>query len=204
MLLRIHPDNPNQKKINTVVDILKSGGVIIYPTDTLYAFACALDHYKSAERIIRIKGEKKKKSSDFSLIFKDLSQISNYTKPFSNDVFKMMKNNLPGAFTFLINANNNVPKIFKSNKKVIGIRIPNHQIPLDIVEALGCPLMTTSIQIEEDEDEYITNPELIYERYGHLVDAIIDGGITTIDPSTVVDCSGSQIEIVRQGKGILL
>ncbi len=201
MLLHIHPDNPSKRKINIVVDTLKRGGIIIYPTDTLYAFACSLNNYKSAEQIIKIKG--KKKQNNFSLIFKDLSQIAEYAKPFSNDTFKLMKNNLPGAFTFLVHANNNVPKIFKSNKKVIGARIPNHQIPIDIVEELGCPLMTTSLPMEDEENEYLTDPELIYETYGHLVDITINGGISTLDPSTVIDCTGSDIEIIRQGKGIL-
>lgn len=202
MIIKVHPENPGKRQIEQIAETLKNGGVIIYPTDTVYAFACSVDQPKAADKIVMIKGEKKKKS-DFSLIFKDISQVSDFTKPIPNEVFRVMKNNLPGPFTFLLEANNRVPKIFKDKKKKIGARIPANNIPLAIVEALGVPLMTSSVHDEDEILEYTTDPELIEKRYGKQVDMIVDGGTGDNEASTIIDCTLGEIEIIRQGKGEL-
>ncbi|OFX17675.1 MAG: threonylcarbamoyl-AMP synthase [Bacteroidetes bacterium GWA2_31_9] len=202
MLIRIHPDNPNEREINKVVDILKSGGVIIYPTDTVYGLGCDINNPKAVERIARIKGVKLEKAN-FSFICHDLSHLSDFTKPLNNEIYKLMKRNLPGPFTFILEANNNVPKLFKSKKKTVGIRIPSHNIPRMIVQELGNPIMSTSIHDTDEIIEYTTDPELIHERYENLVDAVIDGGYGNNVPSTVVDCTGNEYEIIRQGIGEL-
>ena len=200
MVIKVHPENPGKRQIEQIVETLKNGGIIIYPTDTVYAFACSVEHPKAADRIVKIKGEKKKKS-DFSLIFRDISQITDFTKPIPNDVFRVMKDKLPGPFTFLLEANNKVPKIFKDKKKVIGARIPKNNIPLAIVEQLGMPLMTSSVHDTDEIMEYTTDPDALDERYGKSVDIIIDGGAGDLEASTIIDCTGEQVEVVRQGKG---
>ncbi len=202
MVLKVHPENPGKKQIDKITETLKNGGIIIYPTDTVYAFACSVEQAKAADKIVQIKGEKKRKS-DFSLIFRDISQITDFTRPIPNDVFKLMKNSLPGPFTFLLEANNRVPKIYKDKKKIIGARIPNNNIAISIVEALGVPLMTSSVHDPDEILEYTTDPKLIEERYGKQVDIIVDGGTGDNEASTVIDCTGEEIEIVRQGKGEL-
>ncbi|HBX50637.1 MAG: threonylcarbamoyl-AMP synthase [Bacteroidetes bacterium GWF2_33_38] len=202
MLIRIHPENPSERQINQVVDILKNGGVIIYPTDTVYGLGCDINNSKAVERIARLK-EIKLEKANFSFICHDLSHLSDFTKPLNNDVFKLMKRNLPGPFTFILEANNNVPKLFKSKKKTVGIRIPDNNIALEIVKALGNPIMSTSIHDTDDIIEYTTDPELIHERYENLVDAVIDGGFGNNTASTVVDCSDNEITIIRQGIGDL-
>ncbi len=203
MLLRIHPENPNKREIKQVIECLKDGGIIIYPSDTVYGIGCDIFNKKSVERIAKIKGRNLKKNN-FSFICSNLSHISHYTKQIDNTVYKLMKRNLPGPFTFILNANNSIPKLFKTNKKTVGIRIPNHNIPLDIVSQLGNPILTTSVKDDDKLLEHSTDPELIHEKLEHLVDIVIDGGYTGNIPSTVVDCTKSEFEILRQGKGNLI
>jgi len=203
MILKIHPDNPNSREIKKVIECLKDGGVIVYPSDTVYGIGCDIFNKKAVERIAKIKGINIKKNN-FSFICSDLSHISDFTKPIDNSTYKLMKRNLPGPFTFILNANNSIPKLFKINKKTIGIRVPNHNIPLEIVLQLGNPIITTSVKEDDEILEHITNPELIYEKLKHLVDIVIDGGFTGIQPSTIVDCTGNDFEIIRQAKGKLI
>ena len=203
MLVRLYNENPNPRDIRSVVDILRQGGVIIYPTDTVYGLGCDLLNQKAVEKVARIKGIKTEKSN-FSFICSDFSHLSLYTKPISNNVFKLIRKNLPGPFTFVLEANNNVPKYFKGKKKTVGIRIPDNNIIREIVEELGNPIVSTSIYDEDQIIEYTTDPELIYEKYQELADVVIDGGFGKLVPSTIVDCSDGQIEIVRQGKGDLI
>ena len=203
MLLRIHPENPNKREIKQVIECLKDGGIIVYPSDTVYGIGCDIFNKKSVERIAKIKGRNLKKNN-FSFICSNLSHISHYTKQIDNTVYKLMKRNLPGPFTFILNANNSIPKLFKTNKKTVGIRIPNHNIPLDIVSQLGNPILTTSVKDDDKLLEHSTDPELIHEKLEHLVNIVIDGGYTGNIPSTVVDCTKSEFEILRQGKGDLI
>lgn len=203
MLLRIYPENPNEKHIRTVVECLMDGGIIIYPTDTIYGIGCDIFKSKAVEKVAQIKGINAAKAN-FSFICNDLSQIADYCKPISNDVFKLMRNNLPGPFTFILNANNNVPKLIQSKKKTVGIRIPENNIPLEIVRELGHPIMSTSIHDDDEILEYTTDPELIYEKYSSMVDIVIDGGYGDNEASTVIDCTDDEIVIVREGKGILI
>ena len=200
MILHIHPDNPGVRQIEMVVEVLKKGGVIIYPTDTVYGLGCDIFNARAVEKIARIRGLKVEKAN-FSFICHDLSNLSHYTRQISNQVFKIMKHYLPGPFTFILEANSNVPKIFKNKKKTIGIRIPDHKIPLEIVKRLGNPILTTSIHDYDKLIDYTTDPELIHENFGHLVDMVIDGGYGNNIPSTVVDCTTDPPEILRQGLG---
>lgn len=202
MLVRIHPDNPGQRQISQVVETLRAGGIIIYPTDTVYGLGCDITKAKAVERIARIKGVRVEKSN-FSFICHDLSHLSDYTRQISNPVFKLMKKNLPGPFTFILDANNNVPRIFKSKKKTVGIRIPENNIALELVRQLGHPILTTSIHDHDTIIDYTTDAELIHENMGHLVDLVIDGGYGHNVPSTVVDCTAYPPEILRQGLGEL-
>ncbi|MBD8488133.1 threonylcarbamoyl-AMP synthase [Echinicola sp. CAU 1574] len=201
-LIKIYPENPNPRQVNQVVDVLRKGGVIIYPTDTIYGIGCDIYNQKAIERICLIKGVKPQKQN-FSFICYDLSNIAEYTRALSTPVFKVMKKALPGPFTFILDANNNVPKLLHSKKKTVGIRIPDHSIPRILVKELGQPIVTTSIRDEDDVLEYSTDPELIYEKYRDLVDVVIDGGYGNNVASTVVDCTGGDIEVVRQGQGDL-
>jgi len=201
-LIKIYPENPHPKRIQEVVEILRNGGVIIYPTDTVYGMGCDISNQKAIERVCLIKGVKPQKQN-FSFICYDLSNISDYTRTVSTPVFKMMKKALPGPFTFILNANNNVPKLLNNKKKTVGIRVPDHAIPRTLVRELGQPILTTSIRDEDDVIEYSTDPELIYEKYRELVDVVIDGGYGNNVASTIVDCTGDEIEIVRQGLGEL-
>ncbi|NOX46936.1 MAG: threonylcarbamoyl-AMP synthase [Chlorobi bacterium] len=202
MLLKIYPDNPSEKQIRTVAECLNDGGVIIFPTDTIYAMGCDIYKPRAIDRVAQIKGIKKQKAN-FSFICHDLSQLSDFTKPISNEVFKLMKSSLPGPFTFILNANTNVPKIFQSKKKTVGIRVPDNNVTLHIIRELGNPVMSTSIHDEDEIIEYTTDPELIYEKYGNLVDIVIDSGYGDNTPSTIVDCTGSDIVVVREGKGVI-
>ena len=203
MLLKLYPTNPNPRYIKMILECLADGGLIIFPTDTIYGLGGSISSQKALERICQIKGIKKEKAN-FSFIFHDLSMLSEFTRPINNDVFKMMKRNLPGPFTFILEANNNIPRIFQSKKKTIGIRIPDQPIITNIVREFGTPIMTTSLVNEEDEiGEYLTDPEEIYERYQDKVDIIIDGGYGDNQASTIVDCTDNEIVITRQGKGIL-
>jgi len=199
----LYNENPNIKDILKVVEILRDGGVIIYPTDTIYGIGCDITKPKAVERVARIKNIKVEKAA-FSFIFYDLSNITDYCKPIPNWVFKMMKKNLPGPFTFILNANNNIPKLFRSTKKSIGIRIPQNNIIREIVKELGNPILSTSVHDEDTIIEYTTDPELIHEKFGDLVDLVIDGGYGGNIPSTVIDCIGSEPVITRYGKGELI
>jgi len=201
MLLKLYSDNPNHRELRKITDVLKDGGIIIYPTDTIYAIGCDITNNKAIQRIAKLKGISTEKAN-FSLICNSLSNLSDYAKV-DNSTFKVMKKNLPGAFTFILPASNNVPKLFKSKKKTIGIRIPDHYIPLSIVEELGNPIATTSIRDKDEVIEYTTDPELIYEKYKNDVDIIIDGGFGNNTASTVVDCSEGSFEIIRPGIGEL-
>jgi len=200
MLVRIYPENPNQRQIDQVVDFLRSGGVIIYPTDTVYAIGCDIYQIKAVERVAQIKGIKVEKAN-FSLICYDLSHISDFTRPFSTQVYKAMKKALPGPFTFILNASNQVPRLFQSKKKTIGIRVPDNSIVRQVVKDLGNPIISTSVYDEDALLEYITDPLLIYEKYRNLVDLVIDGGFGDNQASTIVDCTGETMSVVRQGKG---
>lgn len=198
--IKLYPENPDPRKIQKIVNILHDGGVIIYPTDTVYGMGCNIHNLRAVERIAQIKGIKVKKHN-FSFICYDLSNISEYTRALSTPVFKMMKKALPGPYTFILEANNSVPKILNSNKKTVGIRVPDHAIPRLLVKELGSPILTTSIHDEDDVVEYSTDPELIYEKFRDLVDVVIDGGYGNNVASTILDCTGEEIEVVRQGLG---
>ncbi len=203
MLLKLYPTDPNPRYVKMILECLTDGGVIIFPTDTIYGLGGCINQPKTLERICQLKGIRKEKAN-FSFIFHDLSMLSDFTKPINNDVFKMMKRNLPGPFTFILEANNNIPRIFQSKKKTIGIRIPDQPIITHIVREFGSPIMTTSLLDEEDEiSEYLTDPEEIHDRYKDLVDIVIDGGAGDNEASTVVDCTDNDIVIIRQGKGML-
>jgi tRNA threonylcarbamoyl adenosine modification protein (Sua5/YciO/YrdC/YwlC family) len=199
-LIKIYPENPDPRRIQKIVDILRDGGVIIYPTDTIYGMGCDIFNQKAIERICQIKGVKPQKHN-FSFICYDLSNIAEFTRALSTPVFKLMKKALPGPFTFILEANNKVPKLLNNKKKTVGIRVPDHPIPRILVKELGQPILTTSIRDEDDVIEYSTDPELIYEKYKDIVDAVVDGGYGNNVASTVIDCTGEEIEIVRQGKG---
>lgn len=203
MIIQIHPDNPNPREIKQVIECLKDGGVIVCPSDTVYGIGCNIFNKKAVERVAKIKGINIKKNN-FSIICSDLSHISDFTKQIDNPTYKLIKRNLPGPFTFILNANNSIPKLFKINKKTIGIRVPNNNIPLEIVSQLGNPIITTSVKDDDKILEHSTDPELIYEKLKHLVDIVIDGGYGGKKPSTIVDCTTTNFEILRQGKGNLI
>jgi tRNA threonylcarbamoyl adenosine modification protein (Sua5/YciO/YrdC/YwlC family) len=203
MLLRIHPENPSERQIRLVTECLIDGGIIIYPTDTVYGIGCDIFKSKAVERIAAIRGIKPEKAR-FSFICHSLSQLSDFCLPINNSIFKMMKANLPGPFTFILESNNNVPKLIQSKKKTVGIRIPDNAIPIEIVKNLGHPIMSASIHDEDEIIEYTSDPELIYEKYQDLVDIVIDGGYGGNEVSTIIDCTSGDPEIYRQGKGILL
>lgn len=202
-IIKINPENPQLNKLEKVVQVLRKGGVIIYPTDTVYGIGCDLHNKNAVDRIMKLKGEKKAKNFDLSFICHDLSHISEYAKQIDTPVFKILKKALPGPFTFILESSSNVPKLFGTNKKTIGIRVPNHKIPLQIVEMLGNPIVTTSLKDDDTVLEYTTDPEVIYEDFKHNVDLVIDAGYGGNIPSTVVDCTGPDFEVVRQGLGVL-
>lgn len=200
MLIQIHPDNPNPRQIKQVIDCLSKGGIIIYPTDTVYGIGCDITKPKAIERIAKLKGLKMNKAN-FAFICSDLSHLTDYAKQVDNATYKLMKKCLPGPYTFILQATTSVPKLLKNNsKKEVGIRIPNHNIPLEIVNQLGNPILTTSLP-DEEEVEYITDPELIHEKYEKLVDIVIDGGIGDYSPSTIIKSTHDEIEVIREGAG---
>ena len=201
MLVKLFNENPNPREIHKIVEVLRKGGLIIYPTDAVYGLGCDITNARAVEKVARIKGVKVEKNN-FSFICSDLSHISDYTKPISSAVFKLMKKNLPGAFTFILEANNNLPKYFKG-KKTVGIRVPDNNIIREIVRELGNPILSTSIHDEDEILEYTTDPGLIYEKYQDIADIVIDGGYGELIPSTIVDCTNEEILIVREGKGNL-
>lgn len=199
MYMKLFEDNPNAKDILKVVEILRGGGVIIYPTDTVYAIGCDINSVKAVQKVASLRGVKPEKAN-FSMICQDLSNIATYAKV-SNDVFKVMKRCLPGPFTFILTATNKLPNVLMNRRKTIGIRVPDNYIVRAIVEELGNPLLTTSVHDEDGLVEYITDPELIHERYQKRVELVIDGGYGHNVASTVVDCTGDEIVVVRQGIG---
>lgn len=201
MLIRIYEDNPSPQQIQKVVEVLRNGGIIIFPTDTVYAFGCDIFNARAVESIIKLK-EKDIRKADLSFVCHEMSQISEYAK-MDDYAFKLMKKNLPGPFTFLLNGSNRLPKLFK-NKKVVGIRMPGNNIALDIVRELGNPIMVSSVFTDEDTLEYIADPELIEERFGSQVELVIDGGYGGTTTSTIVDCTGEEPEIIREGAGELV
>ncbi len=199
-LLKIHPQNPEGRKINHVVETLKRGGIIICPTDTIYGIGCDLMNRKSIERLCQIMDIKPQKL-DLSFICNDLSHISEYVRKIDTPVFKILKKALPGPYTFILESSSKVPRILNVNKKTVGIRIPDHTIPLAIVKLLGNPLITTSIKDDDIIREYTTDPEEIYEDFKHKVDIVIDGGPSGNIPSSVIDCTDEKITIIREGLG---
>jgi tRNA threonylcarbamoyl adenosine modification protein (Sua5/YciO/YrdC/YwlC family) len=200
MLIRVYPNNPNEKIIQQVVDVLKKGGIIIYPTDTVYGLGCDITHPKAIERIAKLRGIKLEKAN-FSFICYDLSHISDYIKPIDTSTFRVLKKALPGPFTFIFNASNQVPKLLNSPKKTVGIRVPDNAIARLIVQQLGNPILSTSIHDDDEIIEYSTDPELIHEKYADLVDLVIDGGYGDNIASTVINCTNGQFEVIREGKG---
>jgi tRNA threonylcarbamoyl adenosine modification protein (Sua5/YciO/YrdC/YwlC family) len=202
MIIKIHPDSPSDRETGRAVKILQNDGVVIYPTDSVYAMGCSLHSKKAFEKILKIKNINRKEAI-FSLICDSLSNLSDYAKV-DNPTFKVLKKNLPGAFTFILKASNKVPDKLLSRRKQIGLRIPDNKIALELVRQLESPLFSTSIKIDDDFIEYIGDPELINEKFGDLVDACINGGAGGIIPSTIVDCTNGEFEIIRQGKGELI
>lgn len=202
MLIKIYPENPNPKFIEQAVEVLRNGGIIICPTDTIYGLGCDITNHKAIERICRLRGIKPEKAN-FSFICSDLSHISDYIKPIDTNVFRILKKALPGPYTFILNANNNVPKLLSSKKKTVGIRVPDNNIAREIVRLLGNPILSTSIRDDDDVLEYSTDPELIQEKYGEMVDLVIDGGYGGNIASTVIDCTSGEFEVIREGKGSL-
>ncbi|APS38894.1 translation factor Sua5 [Salegentibacter salinarum] len=198
-LLKIYDENPSQKHINKVVEVLRKGGLIIYPTDTVYGLGCDITNTSALEKIAQIKGVKLEKAN-FSFICEDLSNLSDYVKQIDSATFKVLKRNLPGPYTFILPGNNNLPNVFKK-KKTVGIRVPDNAICKSIVATLGNPIVSTSIYDEDEVIEYTTDPELIKEKWDHLVDLVIDGGYGDNIPSTVIDLTNSEPEVIREGKG---
>ncbi|WP_020538176.1 L-threonylcarbamoyladenylate synthase [Lewinella cohaerens] len=202
MLLEIHPDNPSERKIRQVVDVLEKDGVIIYPTDTVYALGCDLFSKKGLEKIARIRGVNPSKAR-FSFICENFSQLAEYAAQIDNEVFRLMKQLLPGPYTFILKASHQVPKIIQGRRASIGVRVPDNNIPLEIVRMLGRPIITASLKTDAEEDvlEYLTDTYDIEERFGKLVDIIIDGGAGGNEGSTVIDCTTSPPELIREGAG---
>nr|WP_319571618.1 L-threonylcarbamoyladenylate synthase [uncultured Draconibacterium sp.] len=202
MLLRLYNENPNPRDVRKVVEVLRGGGVIVYPTDTVYGIGCDITNQKAVEKVARFKGIQVEKNN-FSFICSDFSHLSDYTKPISSHIFKLIRKNLPGPFTFILNANNNVPRYFKGKKKTVGIRIPDNNIIREIVSELGNPILSSSVHDDDEILEYTTDPELIHEKFAELADMVIDGGFGELVPSTIVDCTSDEPILVRQGKGEL-
>ncbi|HET8829213.1 MAG TPA: L-threonylcarbamoyladenylate synthase [Pelobium sp.] len=202
MLIRLYEENPNEKVLEQVVDVLKKGGIIIYPTDTVYGLGCDITNHKAIEKIAKLRGVKPEKAN-FSFICYDLSHISDFIKPIDNTIFRVLKKALPGPFTFIFNANSQVPKLLSSKKKTVGIRVPDNNIARQIVKMLGNPILSTSIRDDDEILEYTTDPELIYEKYEDKVDLVIDGGYGDNQASTVIDCTNGDFEVIREGKGII-
>jgi len=197
--IKIYPENPNEAAIAKVVKVLKDGGLVIYPTDTVYGLGCDITNTKALERIAKIKGIKLEKAN-FSFICHDLSNISDYVRQIDTATFKILKRALPGPYTFILPGNNNLPKEFKK-KKTVGIRVPDNNIVLEIVKLLGNPIVSTSIHDDDEVLEYSTDPELIFEKWQNLVDVVVDGGYGDNQPSTIIDLSEGEPVVIREGKG---
>jgi tRNA threonylcarbamoyl adenosine modification protein (Sua5/YciO/YrdC/YwlC family) len=205
MYLEIHPTSPEPRKIKQAADILRSGGIVVYPTDTVYGLGCDILNHQAVERVCKIRHLDPSKAM-LSLICKDLSQVSEYAWQVDNQVFRLLRKNLPGPFTFILKSSNSVPKLFKNKKRTIGIRIPNNPIALALVEEMGRPILSTSMKMDsehDDFDEYHTDPFEFREHFEKITNLVIDGGIGGNEPSTLVDCSRDEIEVVRQGAGAL-
>lgn len=203
MLLHLNDTNPDSKSLELIANCLKNGGVIIYPTDTVYAVGCDITQNKAIEKICRLKNIKPDKQN-FSFVCSDLSHLSEFTKPIPNHIFRVMKKALPGPYTFILEANSNLPKYFKQDRKTVGIRVPDNIICREIINTLGNPLISTSLHDNSDDIlEYFSDPEVIHQQYENVVDLVIDGGHGNIYPSTVIDCSKGELEIVREGLGSL-
>ena len=200
MLIQIHPDNPDPRQIKKVVECLKDGGLIIYPTDTVYGFGCDVNNKRAMEKLCRLKSVNIKKHN-LAFVCYDLSHIADFTKHLETSTYKLMKKALPGPFTFILNANSSIPKLFKNKKKEIGIRIPNNNIPREIVKELGNPIVTTSVKNNDMILEYSTDPRLIHEYFQNNVDIVISGGYGDSTPSTIIKCTDGFPEIIRKGKG---
>ncbi len=196
----IHPENPQPARINEVIKVLRNGGLIIYPTDTVYGMGCDIHNTRAVERLCKVQNIDPRKIN-LSFICYDLSHISEYTRNLPTSVFKIMKKALPGPYTFILNANNNVPKILHTRKNTIGIRVPDHNIPRMMVKELGNPILNSSIKDADKIVEYTTDPEEIYDRYKHLADIIINSGFGGNTPSSILDCTGNEVEIIREGLG---
>lgn len=199
-LLEIHPDNPQHNKIEVVARILNEGGIIIYPTDTVYSYGCLLGNKRGIERIARLKKIKLRKAN-FSLILGDISDISNYTKHYSRASFKLINKSLPGPYTFILPASNSVSRLFENKRREVGIRIPNNSICLELMRELGEPIVTSSVREDDDIVEYLSDPNALFEKHKNEVDLFIDGGVGSLDPSTVINCTKEEPELVRQGIG---
>jgi tRNA threonylcarbamoyl adenosine modification protein (Sua5/YciO/YrdC/YwlC family) len=202
MLIDVFPENPDQRKIDEIIDILSKGGLIVVPTDTIYAFAVSVKSKKGLERLARIKNVKLNKS-EFSLICDDLSEISTYTKPIDRKVFRTMKNAFPGPYTFILNANNNISKLFGTNKKEVGIRVPDHGFTRSLIKSLGHPIVSSSVHDDDEIIQYTTDPLTIFERHENDVDAVINCGYGNNVASTIVKCTDDEAVILRQGAGKL-
>jgi len=200
-LIKLYEENPNPKQVEKVVNVLRKGGLVIYPTDTVYGLGCDITNSKALQRIARIKGVKLEKAN-WSFICADLSNLSDYVRQIDSSTFKILKRTLPGPYTFILPGNNNLPKDFKK-KKTVGIRVPDNAIARALVTGLGHPIVSTSIRDDDDILEYTTDPELIYEKWQNLVDVVIDGGYGDNVASTVIDLSGDEPELIREGKGSL-
>lgn len=198
-LIKVHPENPHERAIEQIVEVLKNGGLIIYPSDTVYGLGCDITNMKAMERLSKLKGIKLEKSQ-FSFVCNDLSHLSQYTKPISNSNFKLLRRALPGPFTFVLEASNNLPNTYK-NRKTVGIRVPDHLVPKMIVEKLGNPIASTSIKDDDEIVEYTTDPELIAEKFDKLVDLVIDSGVGDNHASTIVDITNDDVVVLREGKG---
>jgi tRNA threonylcarbamoyl adenosine modification protein (Sua5/YciO/YrdC/YwlC family) len=201
--IKLYKDATDKQLVRNVAEILEEGAIVIIPTDSVYSLACDIENERALEKMAHLRGMKLKEA-EFSIICLNISQLSEYCKPLNNHTFKLLKRNLPGPFTFILDANTKIPKIFKKNRKTVGIRIPDNTITLQIVEALGRPLIVTSVKDDDEILEYTTDPELILEQYDRKVDMIVDGGVGEINPSTVVDCTSGDYEIIRQGIGELV
>lgn len=197
-MISIHPENPQGRKLDQVIEILEAGGVIAYPTDSVYALGCDFANQSAVDKICKLRGLDPVKAN-LTFICHDISQISEYTAQFSTETFRVLKRNLPGPYTFILRSNNAVPKLFKNKKRTVGVRIPNNNIVLEMVKRLGRPILSTSLKNDEDVVEYYTDPSLIEEQWGNQVDAVIDGGIGNVEPTAVVDCTGDELILLREG-----
>ena len=202
MIYKIHPSNPQKRKIQAVSKILQEGGIVIYPTDSVYGLGCDFSNTDAVDKICKLRGLDPVKAN-LTFICKDISRVSEYTAQMNNETFRLMKRNLPGPFTFILRSNNAVPKMFKNKKRTVGVRIPSNSIAIDMVHALGRPILSTSLKADEEITEYFTDPQLIEEKFGNQVDAVIDGGIGNLAPSTVVDCTGDEPLLIRSGSAEL-